>query len=271
MRRLALALGICAACTTVVQEPPDLDPGKVEQLTLLPDPEGVVRVRSPEAWADPGPIFLWNRLTAEHVEAVIDEVGVLDAEVPGVERDAFAVSRVAADDAPRQFVLGDGGRTLSAWAWGFVDAEGNCARGELHGEVGPAHGGEADTHRNCVAAAVPGVIYDDAWSVFADRVRIELRDAPVLRFWVQGHVDGDVHVLVLAGGREYHAARSLLGLVAQAGVTLRFERAELTDDGGDPLPNGSIVEQIWIYVRGAHAEQFQLVVDDVVFESAAAH
>jgi len=267
MRLLSLAVMATVGCTTVVQEPADLDPARVEALRLEDDGGTAVRIRSAEGWGRPGEILtLTNRLTGVRVTTPLDAAGLLDSSIGGQLDDVYSVSHD--EVAPHAPQLGSrDGATIHAWGWGFGGLDGCDVDGFEAGTIAP---GPAHDHEVCSADAAAAPLYPDheVPAVGTSRLGhgLELLEAPVLRFRASAHVAGDVIVRLATAEGTYEAGHR----VETTTWETRSLQAGEFHHGDTVLVPGLVVTAIWIAADG-HAPAEGLAVDDVVVESAIEH
>lgn len=270
---IALA-ALLGACTTVVQEPADLDGSRIEALRIEQEDATSVRLRSPASWADPGQeLFVTNRLTGASTVQRADDQGVLDVTLAGVESDVYAVSLFADSLDPPQ-IVGRAGATLRGWGWGF-SREAGCAHGEFPVadlvETPAAHA--PDAYDVCFAAAVltPDGAGHDVLAVGTSSLHLELVDAPVVRARLRVDHAASVVVQISATGadghdRVYEGTEDFLDVEAGLFSTRARDAGAYVSADGAPLGAGDVVRGIFFRPPAGHA--LELHVDDVVFESA---
>jgi len=265
MRLPSLVLLAVAGCTTVVQEPADLAPARVEALQVADEGGNDVRIHSDDGWgAADEAVFVTNRLTGAQVSTTLDPSGALDLSVAGHLDDVFSVSHHA--DAPHapQLTTRDGA-TIHAWGWGFGGLDG-CEAGDF--DAGSVEQGPAHEHESCFASAQPAPLYPDhdVPAVGTSHVVLELGDAPVVRFRASAHMAGDVVVRLATAEGTYEAGHR----VETTGWETRSLQANEFHHGDTELAAGVVVTAIWIAADG-HAPAEGLAIDDLVVESAVEH
>lgn len=202
------ALAALSACTTVVQEPLDLDASRVEELRILDEDATSARLTSPAGWAEGGDtLFVTNRLTGARVSGAAAADGTLDVVVPGTGTDVFAVSLQDPAVDPPQITRVDGA-TQGAWGWGF-GGEAGCEHGDFPvGEVletPDAHGPDEHTRCYAVPSPTPDGAGHDVLAVGTSSLHLELLAGAVLRTRFSVARAGAVWVRVSATGADGHA------------------------------------------------------------------
>ncbi len=264
-----------AGCTTVIQEPADLDESEVRELEITQGDETNVRIVSDTGWQEAGiEIFVRNRLTQDLVTTSTAADGALDVTVAGRASDAFAVSRIA-DGALQHQITAPEGETIPAWGWGFGGPSG-CEPGAfVIGLIHPPQDG-ATEYDTCSSQGELTTFGDAAVvTVGTDDVRLEMLELATLRFRVLiDHLDHDtaVHASLVAegpagDGGEYVGIVAIQPEATGTWVTYRMALSQFDGPGVHPHA-GMIVRGIWLWAQGPRAADSGFAVDDVVLERA---
>lgn len=270
---LALAGAVLAGCTTVVQEPLDLDAARVEALSIADDGAGAVHLSGPAGWTDPGKtVFVTNRLTGVVAFAEAGDDGALDLRVAGQPADVFAVSLDAAAVDPAQITRRDGA-TVGAWGWGF-GGEPGCAHGDFPVgslvEAPDAH--DPDAYDRCASAPspTPDGAGHDVLAVGTSALHLEVGGDAEIGARLLVRSAGSVWVRVSATGadghdRVYERLEDFLDVEADLWSRRTRAPADFVAADGVPLGEGDVVRGLFFGPPPGHA--LELEVDDTIFAS----
>lgn len=266
--RLLLCLAI-AGCTTVVQEPADLDDADVHELRIVQGDTTNVRIVSDAGWLDAGAsVFVENRLTGDLVSAETGSDGALDVTIAGTIGDVFSISRVADPTVVRSITTRETA-TIPAFGWGFGGPSG-CEAGEF--AVGVVHPpADGHEHEACFAHSEPTQFGDQAvHAVGTDALALVTGTAPRLRLRARLAHLATLHVQLVT--EDAHGTSHTFGATTDLHpeefgfwVDRPFDAEHLTEAGGQPLYPDLTVSGLWVWTNGD--VDVGLEVDDVVLEA----